>query len=70
MGKIDGGANQAFREERIYLSRLRDEFAKAALTGLTLGLVLDAWEPTEKSVADEAYKLADAMLKAREVKRE
>lgn len=52
------------------LTRLRDEFAMAALTGLTSAVDGEGtytWnEP--KDVADCAYGIADAMLAAREVK--
>lgn len=49
---------------------IRDEFAKAAMQGLlAAGWCADARElhPTsgEASVADDAYRMADAMMKAR-----
>ena len=51
--------------KREKLERLRDEFAMAALTGLVSYVVKGA---TFENVAEDAYKAADAMLKAREVK--
>jgi hypothetical protein len=48
---------------------LRDEFAMAAVTGLTTATDPDGkWFFDAKDVATEAYLIADAMLKAREVK--
>ena len=42
---------------------LRDQFAMAALTGLVFGR-----KDNVNTFAEEAYKIADAMLKAREEK--
>lgn len=49
------------------LERLRDEFAMAALTGLTSACDEQGqWTGTnEAGVAIEAYRIADAMLEAR-----
>jgi len=43
---------------------LRDEFAMAALTGLLAGAYSES--PSDKITALAAYKLADAMMEARE----
>ena len=51
--------------ERGKKERLRDEFAMAALAGLVSYVVKGA---TFENVAEDAYKAADAMLAAREVK--
>ena len=51
MGKIDGGANQRFREERIYLSRLRDEAAMAALEEQRASE--EAWEEEQRQEEGE-----------------
>lgn len=50
------------------LERLRDEFAMAALTGLTSATDSEGMFTfgSSKDVADCAYDIADAMLKARE----
>ncbi len=54
-------------EERIYERRLRDDFAKAAMQGFCVnGLKGD---PVD-SLADLAYMVADAMLKARKTGKE
>ncbi len=51
--------------ERGKKERLRDEFAMAALAGLLRdGIDIYGIDAT----ANDAYKMADAMLKAREVK--
>lgn len=53
------------QENTVYL---HDQFAMAALTGLAAGL---HWSPNvlihEDRIADDAYAIADAMLKARKV---
>jgi hypothetical protein len=51
--------------KRDKLERLRDEFAMAALAGMVSYVVEGA---TFENVAEDAYKAADAMLRAREVK--
>ena len=47
--------------------RLRDEFAKAAITGILAGKwgQMPQYKP-EEAFADFAYRIADAMLKRRE----
>ncbi len=47
----------------------RDEFAKAAMTGLIASIGNSAPAPTPEKVAEIAYKTADAMLKIRLMKR-
>ncbi len=44
---------------------LRDQFARSAMNGLLSADVDDGW--TADNVASFAYKVADAMLKAREI---
>ena len=51
------------RENRKLRSSLRDEFAKAALAGLMVDMGSQA--NFSKSLAADAYKIADAMLEAR-----
>ena len=66
MRKIEGEEKE--ERERV---RLRDEFAKAALQGLTAGLTKDDVHEFGHGIrggnliASAAYVLADAMLKAR-----
>ena len=64
-------AEQVSREREHALqatrSRLRDEFALAALKGILCGRHPDC-EYTGKEVAFAAYSIADAMLQARERK--
>ena len=55
------------------LERLRDEFAMAALPACYKGYVDHAkqfgWDANWKDgIAEDAYQIADAMLKAREIK--
>ena len=47
--------------------KLRDEFAKAAITGILAGKwgQMPQYKP-EEAFADFAYRIADAMLKRRE----
>jgi len=45
---------------------MRDYFAAKAMQGLTQNM--EAWSLQEDSVALEAYKMADAMIRAREAK--
>ena len=59
---------QYFQCESVPIISLRDEFAKAALTGLLADPNVTA--ENQKSLADWCYKQADAMLEAREVKDE
>ena len=49
--------------------RLRDEFARTALEGILSGRPSESTY-TGHEVADAAYKIADAMLAAREAKEE
>jgi hypothetical protein len=51
--------------ERGKKERLRDEFAMAALAGLASYVTKGA---TFDDIAKDAYAIADAMIKAREVK--
>lgn len=46
------------------IEKLRDKFAVAALQGL-LGATAPQDRPAPENVADSAYEIADAMLKAR-----
>lgn len=55
----------AAEHRRIELEGLRDEFAVAALTGLCS---IPGASPSADLVAIASYKIADAMLKAREEK--
>lgn len=54
-------------EERQSLSELRDEFAKAAITGILAGKwgQLPQYKP-EEAFADFAYRVADEMMKRRD----
>lgn len=54
-------------EERQSLSDLRDEFAKAAITGILAGKwgQLPQYKP-EEAFADFAYRVADEMMKRRD----
>lgn len=54
------------RENRKLRSSLRDEFAKAALNGMVASRG-DIGEVAafSQSIADDAYRIADAMLEAR-----
>jgi len=54
-------------EERQSLSDLRDEFAKAAITGILAGKwgQLPQYKP-EEAFADFAYRIADEMMKRRD----
>jgi hypothetical protein len=45
---------------------LRDYFASAAMKGLIAGLLADGQDIKWESIAVDAYRQADAMLKARE----
>ena len=57
--QLDNRAKVAIHHER---QRLRDEFAKAALTGiLSIGPIANSLE----NIALASYELADAMMKAR-----
>lgn len=64
---LQANARHLERENRSLRRKLRDDFAMAALTGY-----LSSWAPHEEpcefsnSIAEDCYKLADAMLKARE----
>lgn len=49
---------------------LRDEFAMAALTGLSLAIFADGLKVNEKVLALKSYEIADAMLEARKAKGE
>jgi hypothetical protein len=49
--------------QKIYLERLRDEFAMAALTGLLANSSHDDLEPS--AWGHDAYTIADAMMEAR-----
>jgi hypothetical protein len=49
---------------------LRDWFAGIAMQGLLTGLLADGQDVKWESIAVDAYRQADAMLKAREVKNE
>ena len=50
--------------ERAARSKIRDDFAKAALTGLLANPSHDMFSPEEW--ASDAYNIADAMLKVRD----
>lgn len=54
-------------EERQSLSELRDEFAKAAITGILAGKwgQLPQYKP-EEAFADFAFRVADEMMKRRD----
>ena len=66
-------AEQVIRERQHALqvtrNRLRDEFARTALKGILSGRHPESTY-TGHEVADAAYKIADAMLAARERKEE
>ena len=53
---------------KIDIERLRDEFAMAALTGMVQSEYADKVSAMQWS--KDAYEVADAMLKAREIKNE
>jgi hypothetical protein len=54
--------------ERGKKERLRDEFAMAALAGVTSSVNDEISVGQVEGIAEIAYALADAMLRAREVK--
>ena len=58
-------AERAWAEKQ-FLSELRDEFAKAAITGILAGKwgQMPQYKP-EEAFADFAYRVADAMLERR-----
>lgn len=47
---------------------LRDEFAMAVVTGLSLAIFADDLKVNEKVLALKSYKIADSMLEARKAK--
>ena len=55
------------RLDLLYLKKLRDEFAKAAITGILAGKwgQLPQYKP-EEAFADFAYRIADEMMKRRD----
>ena len=53
------------RARKIARTKLRDEFAKAALTGLLAEGLDELWQKRD-TYAEEAYLFADAMMKARD----
>ena len=66
----DGGSAFACASENGYQSgmTLRDYFASVALNGFTSNLQFSLSAETAEMYANEAYMVADAMLKAREEK--
>lgn len=54
-------------EEATVRKELRDKFAKAALIGLFAGQCFKGMNASRDFMAESAYDLADAMLKARDV---
>lgn len=54
------------RENRSLRRNLRDEFAMAALTGCLMNCEISAPAEFSQSIANDCYKLADAMLEARQ----
>ncbi len=55
------------RLDLLYLKKLRDEFAKAAITGILAGKwgQLPQYKP-EEAFADFAFRVADEMMKRRD----
>lgn len=60
------------RQEDLYRNRidsrakLRDEFAKSAMESLIISLIICEGYSKFEDIAEDAYKMADAMLTARE----